>query len=132
MPGLVEVHVRINAAGKDVQSRGVDFLFGFVQIHSDSTDASVRHRDIGEANRRACHDGSAPDDQVAHRSAASSSRNVLRTSMATATSSSVTDSAGVWLMPPLQRTKSIATSVSPAITTASCPAPLASWTSVTP
>src|SRR5207253_7203337 len=50
----------------------------------------------------------------------------LSTSMATPTSAVVTDSAGLWLTPPLQRTNSIPTSVSEDITTASCPAPLVS------
>ena len=41
-------------------------------------------------------------------------------------SAAVTDSAGLWLTPPLQRTKNMPTSVIADITTASCPAPLVS------
>ena len=64
-------------------------------------------------------------DQVEH-------TNLVAASIASATSSSVTDSSGWWLMPPAQRTNSIAVSVTRAIVTASCPAPLGSRRTLTP
>ncbi len=50
--------------------------------------------------------------------------NDSSTSADTAASSAVMDSAGLWLMPPAQRTNSIATRVRSAIAIASWPAPL--------
>src|SRR3989442_11161329 len=77
---------------------------------------------VGFLGSARSHDHAAADDHVS----ASSSRQRASTSIATATSSVVTDSAGLWLTPPLQRTNSIPTSVSADMATASWPAPLAS------
>src|SRR5829696_1049072 len=52
------------------------------------------------------------------------SRKRPMTSIATPTSSFATDSAGLWLMPSLQHTKSIVIGASAATCAASCPAPL--------
>ena len=49
-----------------------------------------------------------------------------RTSSATATSAGSTDSSGWWLIPPAQRTNSIATGMAADSATASWPAPLTS------
>src|SRR4029453_7666505 len=63
---------------------------------------------------------------------ARSVRKRLITFMAAPTSSLLTDSAGLWLMPSWHRTKSIATRVSAAICAASWPAPLGSLRTDTP
>jgi hypothetical protein len=52
--------------------------------------------------------------------------NRSNTSIAAAASSTVIDSAGLWLTPPAQRTKSIATGSRVESDTASWPAPLTS------
>src|SRR3984893_10014864 len=106
-----------------MQALRVDLLAGLVEIRPDRRDTTVRDLDVGDlATPSRDHRASADDHPCAK-----SSRKWLSTSIATATSSVVTDSAGLWLTPPLQRTKSIATSVSSDIVTASCPAPLGSW-----
>src|SRR6266852_9471205 len=104
-----------------MQARRVDLLALTGKIQSDCSDLVAGDRDIGLLDSAGSHDRAAADD---HASAANS-RNRETTSIATATSSVVTDSAGLWLMPPLQRTNSIPTSVSADIAPASCPAPLA-------
>src|SRR5258708_22125041 len=101
--------VRVYAPGEDVQPGGVDLLLRVVgQVRTDGGDAAVRHRDVGEADRRARDDCASADDQVAQPSAASSSRNFSSTSIATATSASSTDSAGLWAVAPLPRAEGLA------------------------
>src|SRR5207302_1391608 len=121
-PWFVEVDVRIDSAREDVESSGVNFLTVAAEVRSDVGDAVARDCDVSLDDAKRCHDRTPADDHCFARS----SRKRLSTSSATATSSVVTDSAGLWLTPPLQRTNSIPTSVSEDITTASCPAPLVS------
>src|SRR5712692_10605633 len=108
-----------------MQAGGVELFAVIGKVQSDRRDLVAADRDIGFLDSASGHDRAAADD---HASAANS-RSRETTSIATATSSVVTDSAGLWLMPPLQRTNSIPTSVNADIATASWPAPLASsWT----
>ena len=113
--GLIEMDVRIDAARKQVQAGGVNLFALFVEVWADIDDLVTGDRDVGLFDSAGGDDGAAPND---HR-LASSSRKRLKTSSATSTSSVVTDSAGLWLTPPLQRTNNIPTSVSADITTAS-------------
>src|SRR5258708_18802220 len=121
---FVEMDVRIDAARKHVQAGRVDLFAVAGKVEADRNDLVAGDRDIGFLDSAVCHDRAPANDH----DSASNSRNPDSTSIATATSSVVTDSAGLWLMPPLQRTKSIPTSVRADMATASCPAPLASST----
>src|SRR5713226_4755477 len=125
---FVEMDVRIDTAGKHMQAGRVDLFAVSGKVRSDRNDLVAGGRDIGLLDSAGRHDRAAANDH----SFANRSRNPLSTSIATATSSVFTDSAGLWLMPPLQRTKSIPTSVRADMATASCPAPLASSTSGCP
>src|SRR5579864_9504109 len=118
--GLVEVDVRIDPTRKDVQAGGVDLVSAGFEVLGDRGDPSILDRDVGDLGAGRGHHRAAADDQ----GSASRSRKRPSTSMATATSSSATDSSGLWLTPPRQRTKSMPTSVSADMVTASCPAPL--------
>src|ERR687897_2485230 len=85
------------------------------------------YRDVRDVDAIECHDRATAHEKIelGHRSFsfASASTNRSRTSIAATTSLVATDSAGWWLMPPTQRTKSIPTGTISDITTASCPAP---------
>ncbi len=105
--GLVEVDVRVDAAGKDVQPRGVDLFAASCRIRTDLGDDPILDRDIRRTDPTRRDDSAAADDHCSARS----SRNLPRTSIATPTSSVATDSAGLWLTPPLQRTNSMPMSV---------------------
>src|SRR3989475_8968393 len=112
--------MRIDAARKDVQAGRVDLVGrGPAEVRTDRDDATVRDFDVGFVDAACRDDRASADDHDSD----SSSRNVKRTSIATATSSMVTDSAGLWLTPPLQRTKSIAPSRRADIATPTGPPP---------
>src|SRR5207248_10435395 len=115
----VEGHGRVDAAGKHVKSGRVDLVAVFVEIRSDRGDLVTRDRDVGLLDAPRGDDRPAADDH-------SISRNRPSTSIATATSDVCTNSAGLWLTPPLHRTNSMPTSVIEAMTTASWPAALVS------
>src|SRR5438105_5395364 len=117
---LVEVHVRVDAAGEDMHAGTVDLICLSREVRPDLGDAAVLDPDIRRLDTARGDHGPTANDH----GRASSARNRPRTSIATDTSAAVTDSAGLWLTPPLQRTKSIPTPVSADIATASCPAPL--------
>src|SRR3954447_21068272 len=128
---LVEVHVRVEAAGEDVQAGRVDLLAPASQLVGDLREDAVGDADVGAAWAAGEDDGAAADDHVEGRHAAAAFAATTRTnsraaSIAAATSSSATASSGWWLIPPAQRTNSIAASVTPASIAASWPAPLAS------
>ena len=89
------MHVRIQAARQDVEAPRVDLVARARQFRLDGRDHAVADADVPLV---------AADDQIEH-------ANLVAASMASATSSRLTDSSGWWLMPPAQRTKSIATSV---------------------
>src|SRR5438067_12147972 len=112
--------MRVDAAGEHVETGCVDLLAFRVQVPAHADDPVAGDRDVGHPRPPRRDDRPAADD---HRD----SRRRLRTSIATATSDVCTDSAGLWLTPPLQRTNSMPTSVSADITTASWPAPLGNW-----
>src|SRR5690242_6956080 len=101
--GFVEVDVGVDSAGEDVQARGVDLLAAARDIRTDLGDDTAFDDDVGKLDTTGRHDGAAADDHCSARS----SRNLPRTSIATATSSVATDSAGLWLTPPLHRTNSM-------------------------
>ena len=105
--GLVEVNVRIDATGEDMQIGGIDVFGVGVEVGTDLGDTSIDDGDVCARDSSRCDHSAATDDH----SLASSSMKRPSTSIATATSSVSTDSAGLWLMPPLQRTKSIPMSV---------------------
>src|SRR6185436_15263801 len=107
---------------------------GVVERLGDGDDAAVRDADVRAPRAVGGDDGAAADREVqrAHRSRASASTRRRATSIATATSAAVTASAGLWLTPPAQRTKSIATSQIRAMTAASWPAPLGRRATGTP
>src|SRR5438105_3594480 len=124
---LVEVHVSVDSARKDVKAGCVDLLGGLhVKPRPDLDDATVRECNVRLDHSRGRDHAAGADDSVdlAGQAAASRSMKWSRTSIAVATSSTVTDSAGLWLTPPLQRTNSIPISVIDAIATPSWPAPL--------
>src|SRR3954453_7782580 len=108
----------VQAAREDVQARGVDALSAR-QLGLDGGDGSVEHPDVRAHHAARCHHLPALDDDVHH---ATSAAHRAAASIARATAASSTASPGLWL-PPVLRTKSIATSVTSAMVTASCPAP---------
>ena len=89
--GLVEVHVRVQAAGQDVQAAGVELLATAArELGLDGGDRAVEHADVrGHRSGRRDHRPVA-HDQVVHRP----SRKRVAASIATATSSRETDSSG--------------------------------------
>src|SRR5207253_8806106 len=99
---------------------GVDLLAIGGQVPPHGIDPAIRNCDVGVVDTTYGHHPAAADD---HRRA-SCSRNRDVTSSAISTSSVVTDSAGWWLTPPLQRTNSIAIPVRLETSTPSWPAPL--------
>ena len=121
--GVVEVDVGVDRAGEDVQTGRVDlFARRGVEGLGDGDDPPVRDADVGVHHAVGRDDRAAPDREgvVTHRrSVARPSTRRWATSIATVTSAAVTASAGLWLIPPSQRTKSIATSHRRAITAAS-------------
>lgn len=102
---LVEVDVGVYAAREHMQAVRVDLVGLLGQVRADFGDDPVRDSDIHALNAPPRDHPPAADDH-------SKSRKRDSTSIATPTSSTFTDSAGLWLIPPLQRTKSIAMSVS--------------------
>src|SRR5438270_2763176 len=98
--GFIEVDVRVDPARKDVQTGRIDLFAVFVEVQSDCRDQVGGCRDVGFVDPPRSHDRAAANDHCFARS----SRKRLSTSRATATSSVVTDSAGLWLTPPLHRT----------------------------
>src|SRR5712691_1241482 len=96
--------MRVNATRKDVEPARVEFVSVFIQVPPHFCDAAISDRDVHVLDAAGRDDVSAADDH-------GSSRKRPRTSIATATSAVSTDSAGLWLMPPLQRTNSIPMSV---------------------
>src|SRR5262245_7693501 len=88
----------------------------------------VRHTNIRLLFPVVGHDRPTADDEVklVHLDSDNAFRKSFITAIATRTSASLADSAGLWLMPPLQRTNNIATGQMADIAAASCPAPLAS------
>src|SRR5205807_7311206 len=97
---VVEMDVRVHAAGEDMHAGGV-YVTGRRggEVRADRGDGAVRDADVRDGDGSARDDAAASDDQVelahAEVGAASSSRNLVTTSIATATSSVVTDSAGL-------------------------------------
>src|SRR3954447_24935575 len=123
---LVEVHVRVDAAGQHVQPGRVDLLAAAGQLVGDLREDPAGDADIGAPWAAGEHDGASADYEVVHAFSATTRTNARAASIAAATSSSATASSGWWLIPPAQRTNSIAASVTPASIAASWPAPLAS------
>src|SRR4051794_20514537 len=125
---VVEVHVGVDHAGEHVEAGGVDLFArrALFERGRDRDDPPVGDADVGAAHAVGPDERAAADRQGerAHRERARRSRRRLVTSIATATSAASTASAGWWLMPPAQRTNSIATSHRRDITAASWPAPL--------
>jgi hypothetical protein len=107
--------MRVDSAGKDVKPGCVDLLTARLEISADRVDAAVHDLDVHAVRAASRDEGPAADYQ---RSAVSS-RKRPTTSVEIETSEAVTDSAGLWLTPPLQRTNSMPTSVSEDIATAS-------------
>src|SRR5439155_1226294 len=105
--------VRVDAAGKDVQPGRIDLLTVLSEIRPDLGDPAVPDPDVSRFDTvRGDHRPPADDHLRARRA-----RKRPRTSIATDTSAAVTDSAGLWLTPPLQRTKSMQAPVSADIAT---------------
>src|SRR3989441_10419230 len=99
--------MRVDAARKDVQASRVDLVGRRpAEVRTDRDDATVRDFDVGFVDAASRDDRASADDHDSD----SSSRNVKRTSIATATSSMVTDSAGLWLAPAFPRGDSTAPS----------------------
>ena len=105
--GLVHVHVAVDNPGQKMKARGVDLLGrGTQELRTGFSDQSVGDADVEPARGAGTdHKGIADEHVEAH---PTSSRNRVVASIAAATSSTVTDSAGLWLTPPAQRTNSIA------------------------
>ena len=97
----------VDPAREGVKALRVDFRARLVEVRADLHDPPVGDRDVCALDATRRDNRAASDDH----SSASIWRNRPRTSIATATSPAVTDSAGLWLMPPLQRTNSIPISV---------------------
>ena len=105
--GFVEVDVGVDATREHVQPGGVDLFAVLGKICAYRRDLVAGDRDIGLLHTARRDDRAAADDHFLP----SSSRKRPRTSIANATSASSTDSAGLWLTPPLQRTNNMPMSV---------------------
>src|SRR5256712_14216824 len=112
--------MRVDAAGKDAQPGRVDLLTVLSEVRPDLSDPAVPDPDVSRFDAVGGDHRPAADDHVRARR----SRKRPSTSIATDTSAAVTDSAGLWLTPPLQRTKSMQAPGRADIATASLPAPL--------
>src|SRR5207248_1313994 len=121
-PWLIEMHMGIDDARENMEPLGIDLLFACpCEVWCDGNNVTIGHSESGATFARRGHHRAIAHKQVilAHSYPSSSERrlrNRSTTLIATATSSGVTDSAGLWLIPPRQRTKSMPISVSSAST----------------
>ncbi len=89
--GLIEVNVRVDAPGEYVQARRIDLLAVAVDVAPNRRDGAVLGHDVSPLDATGRDHRPAANNQLF----ASSSMNRFTTSMATATSAALTDSAGL-------------------------------------
>src|SRR5207237_9374288 len=105
--------MRVDAARRDLQPGRVDLLTVLSEVRPDLGDPAVPDPDVSRFDTVGGDDRPAADDHVRARRL----RKRPSTSIATDASAAVTDSAGLWLTPPLQRTKRLQAPVNPEIAT---------------